>query len=206
MNTKKVFPVIIGVAVVAFLIYSFSSGTESSQQYAEEIKKERLEKDDFMKNDEGSPFNDSTVTFSPLHYFEPDIKFRVNADLEPIENKKMIVLPTSDGKEKKYLEYAYATFKLEGVKNKLLILEIIDMGPYKGTLFLAFADETSARETYGAGRYLDLKKVPGAATITLDFNKTYNPYCAYSERFSCPFPVKENVLKVPIYAGEKTFH
>ena len=206
MNTKKVFPVIIGVAVVAFLIYSFSSGTESSQQYAEEIKKERLEKDDFMKNDEGSPFNDSTITFSPLHYFEPDIKFRVNADLEPIENKKMIVLPTSDGKEKKYLEYAYATFKLEGVKNKLLILEIIDMGPYKGTLFLAFADETSARETYGAGRYLDLKKVPGAATITLDFNKTYNPYCAYSERFSCPFPVKENVLKVPIYAGEKTFH
>lgn len=196
----------IGVAVVAFLIYSFGSGSETSEQYVEEIKKERQEKNDFMKHDDGSPFKDSTIIFSPLHYFEPDVKFRVNADLEPIENKKMVVLSTSDGKEKKYLEYAYASFKLDGVKNKLLILEIVDMGPYKGTLFLAFADETSAKETYGAGRYLDLKKVPGAATINLDFNNAYNPYCAYSEKFSCPFPPSENVIKVAIKAGEMSFH
>ncbi len=206
MNAKKIFPVVIGIAIIGFLIYSFSGENETSGQYMAEIKKERQEKDEFMKNDEGSPFRDSSITFSPLHYFEPDVKFRVNADLEAIENKKMIVLPTSDGKEKKYLEYAYASFKLDGVKNKLLILEIVDMGPYKGTLFLAFADDTSTKETYGAGRYLDLKKVPGAATITLDFNKAYNPYCAYSEKFSCPFPPSENIIKVAIAAGEKTFH
>lgn len=195
-----------GIAIIGFLIYSFSGGNKTSSQYIAEIKKERQEKDEFMKNEEGSPFRDSSITFSPLHYFEPDVKYRVNADLEAIENKKMIVLPTSDGKEKKYLEYAYASFKLNGVKNKLLILEIVDMGPYKGTLFLAFADDTSTKETYGAGRYLDLKKVPGAATITLDFNKAYNPYCAYSEKFSCPFPPSENIIKVAIAAGEKTFH
>jgi uncharacterized protein (DUF1684 family) len=88
----------------------------------------------------------------------------------------------------------------------LLILEILDVGPYRATLFLAFADATSANETYGAGRYLDLKKVPGATTVTLDFNKAYNPYCAYSDKFSCPFPPKENVLKVAVRAGEKSYH
>ncbi len=159
-----------------------------------------------MKDSEESPFQDSLAHYDSLKYFPADVKYRVNADIEPIHNKKMVVLPTSDDKEKKYMEYAYASFKLDGVENKLLILEIVDMGPYKGTLFLAFADETSAKETYGAGRYLDLKKVPGAKTLTLDFNKAYNPYCAYSENFSCPFPPKENLLKIAIKAGEKNYH
>ncbi|MBA4144910.1 MAG: hypothetical protein C0523_04045 [Cytophaga sp.] len=207
MTAKKIFPILIVIVIAGVLIYSFSSGSESAEQYISEIKKERAEKDNFMKKDEGSPFvQDSTIAFSPLHYFEPDVKYRVNASIEPVQNKKMVVLATSDGKEKKYMEYAYARFKLNGVESKLLILEIVDMGPYKGTLFLAFADETSAKETYGAGRYLDLKKVPGAATLLLDFNKAYNPYCAYSEKFSCPFPPSENIVKVAIAAGEKTFH
>jgi uncharacterized protein (DUF1684 family) len=134
------------------------------------------------------------------------MKYRVNANLVPVENKKIVLLPTSDGEEKQYKEYAYAEFSLDGEKNKLLILEIVDAGPYRGTLFLAFADATSANETYGAGRYLDLKKVPGATTVTLDFNKAYNPYCAYSDKFSCPFPPNENVLKVAVRAGEKSYH
>ena len=79
------------------------------------------------------------------------------------------------------------------------------MGPTRGTLFLAFADETSARETYGAGRYLDLKKIGGATEIELDFNRAYNPYCAYAEGFSCPLPPPENILKIAIRAGEKTY-
>jgi Uncharacterized conserved protein len=92
------------------------------------------------------------------------------------------------------------------VNNRVLILEFIQSGSYRGTLFLPFADETSADETYGAGRYLDLKKTPGASTMVLDFNKAYNPYCAYSDNFSCPFPPKENILKVAIKAGEKSYH
>lgn len=107
---------------------------------------------------------------------------------------------------RKHTEYAYAEFELDGIKNKLLILEIRDMGPYRGTLFLAFADKTSAVETYGAGRYLDVKKVPGATSVTLDFNEAYNPYCAYNDWYSCPFPPKENILEVAIQAGEKTYH
>lgn len=195
------------MAFLATIIYYSISGGESLEEYTAIILKEREEKNLFLKNDTGSPFNmDSTIKFTALNYYAPDLKYKVTADIMPISPKKVIVLPTSDGIEKKYLEYAYAEFKLEGKENKLLILEVMDAGPYKGTLFLAFADETSADETYGAGRYIDLKKVPGATTLTIDFNKAYNPYCAYSDGFSCPFAPKENVLAVKVRAGEKSYH
>lgn len=216
MKSKQI--IVLGVmAFLATIVFYSLTGGESPEDYAQAILKEREEKDIFMKSDSGSPFRsveaqtkkDSTQTiidFKGLNYFEPDLKFKVNANLISIENKKVVVLPTSDGKEKKYLEYAFAEFSLEGKQNKLLILEIMDAGPYRGTLFLAFADETSTNETYGAGRYIDLKKVPGASSMVLDFNKAYNPYCAYSDNFSCPFPPKENVLTIAVKAGEKKYH
>jgi hypothetical protein len=206
MKFSRLISIVSVLSIAGFIFYSISGG-ESKEEFASSIQQKREEKDLFMKNDAGSPFKmDSTIKFTSLHYFEPDINFRISANLIPIEHKKVVVLPTSDGLEKKYLEYAYAEFNLEGKENKLLILEIMNAGPYRGTLFLAFADETSTVETYGAGRYLDLKKVPGASSITLDFNQAYNPYCAYSDNFSCPFPPKENVLKIAMKAGEKKYH
>jgi uncharacterized protein len=203
MKPKHLIIVVIVVTVLVVVFYSITGSGD--QEYVAQLENERKEKDSFMKNGEGSPFEGNEETFSGLSYFPPNPTFRIQANLEPIENKKMLALPTSDGKEKRYIEYAYATFNLEGKKNKLLLLEILDAGPFKGTLFLAFADATSAMETYGAGRYLDIKKTPGASTILLDFNRAYNPYCAYSDKFSCPFPPKENVLSVAILAGEKSY-
>jgi uncharacterized protein len=212
MKTKSIL-IIALLAFVATIVFYCLSGGESSEEYNKAILKEREEKDLFMKSDETSPFRmeetDSMKhgdNFKVLNYFPPDLKFKVNANLVPIKDKKVVVLPTSDGTEEKYLEFVYAEFKLEGKENKLLILEVMDAGPYRGKLFLAFADATSASETYGAGRYIDLKKVPGATTIILDFNKAYNPYCAYSDNFSCPFPPKENVLAIAVKAGEKKYH
>ena len=204
MKTSRIIIVIGLLAFVAVLYYSMRGG-ESLEDYARELQKEREEKDVMMKSGDDSPFAKSTDPFTGLNYFPPDLKYRITADLVPIESKKTLSLPTSDGKVKHYQEYAYAEFNLDGVFNRLLILEIIDSGPYRGTLFLAFADETSAAETYGAGRYLEVKKTPGASTITLDFNRAYNPYCAYSDAFSCPFPPRENILKVAIKAGEKNY-
>jgi uncharacterized protein (DUF1684 family) len=205
MKSTYFFGILILAGVIAFVLYSLRGGP-SPEDYAIEIGRERTVKDLFMKNESDSPFAGLKEGFQGLHYFSPDLKYKINANLVPIENKKVIALSTSDGLEKKYLEHAYAEFELDGMLNRLLILEITDPGKYRGTLFLAFADETSARETYGAGRYLELKKVPGASSVVLDFNKAYNPYCAYSNNFSCPFPPKENVLKVAIKAGEKSYH
>lgn len=204
MKTKNLVIIIIVIAVVAGIYYSFT-GTQTSEAYIAKIQQLRKEKDTDMREGEDSPFADS-IEFTGLKYFPVDAKYRIDARLVEIGQKKTVTLPTSDGKQKTYQEYAYAKFTLDGIENKLLILEIIDMGPYRGTLFLAFADKTSAAETYGAGRYLEVKKVPGAQSITLDFNEAYNPYCAYSDKFSCPFPPKENILEVAINAGEKSYH
>ena len=204
MKTRNIFYLFISVGVSVLLYYTFR-GDDTIQAYTRQIAKERQEKDEFMRSADASPFATKKDSFGGLKYFPPDTKFRIQANLRPTEKKNIITLATNDGKSQAYLTYAYAEFDFENLHNKLLILEVLEEGPDRGKLFLAFADQTSANETYGAGRYLDVKKVPGASTITLDFNNAYNPYCAYSDAFSCPFPPAENMLKIAIKAGELTY-
>jgi len=204
MKTKDIIILTIAALTATTLYYSFR-GNSSNPDYLASVNKERRDKDEYMKSGEDSPFGEQRKNFKGLNYFPPDVNYRISANLIPVEKKKMVLLPASDGSEKKYLEYAFAEFELNNILCRLLILEVVDDN-YRGTLFLAFADSTSANETYGAGRYLDLKKTPGATSITLDFNNAYNPYCAYSDAFSCPFPPKENVLKTAVRAGEKKYH
>lgn len=199
---KYVIPIVILIAIGVLVYFSVSSD-ESPEMYAAALKAERERKEDFLKNDPASPFRGRN--YRSLNYFEPDPAYRAIARLEDIAVKQVRVLETSTGEEAKYLDYAWAVFELRGKECRLLILEIMEMGPNRGKLFLAFADETSSRETYGGGRYIDLKKVPAASTIEIDFNKAYNPYCAYNESYSCPLPPRENLLKIPIRAGERTF-
>lgn len=198
--------ILLGVIIVIITIFYAFQGSHDETAYRKEIEKEREDKDRFMRTSSESPFAKPKEQYTGLKYYPPDIKYRILADLQPIQQKKVVVLSTNDGKEQRYIEYAYAQFKLDGVSNKLLILEITDMGPFRGKLFLAFGDETSTVETYGAGRYLDVTKTPGSTTIKLDFNLAYNPYCAYDNTYSCPLPPSENLLNIAIKAGEKTYH
>jgi uncharacterized protein (DUF1684 family) len=205
VKTKSIFSILTLILVIVIIFYSFrSSGDEAA--YREELKNERADRELYMRGADDSPFADSLDAFHGLNYYEPDLRFRIVAQLTEIKDRKPIILQTSDGKEQHYVEYAYAEFDFGGFHNKLLILESMDMGSVKGKLLLAFGDETSGGETYGAGRYLDIAKVPGSQTIMLDFNKAYNPYCAYSAKFSCPFPPPENLLEIAVKAGEKNYH
>lgn len=205
MKPRNIILLLVIAVVMATVLYTVY-GSKDQTTYINQIKKERDEKDKFMRTSNESPFADNVESFTGLKYYPPDLKWKVTASLIPIENKKPVVLTTNDGKEERYMEYAHAQFDFSGFRNRLLILEVIAMGPSRGKLFLAFGDATSADETYGAGRYLDVAKAPGANTITLDFNKAYNPYCAYTEKFSCPLPPSENLLTIPIQAGEKSYH
>ena len=72
----------------------------------------------------------------------------------------------------------------------------------ENSLFLPFTDQTNGKELYGGGRYMDVE-IPLSDAIILDFNKAYNPYCACSDRYSCPIPPQENDLQIPILLGEK---
>lgn len=192
------------LAISSFVYFSISGGP-SPEEYAASIQSDRQRKDAIMTNGSESPFKNSNEAFKGLSYFPPDLQYRVIADLEPIREKQVRLLITNRGEYQRYLDYAWARFDLGGRACKLLILEVMDMGPNRGKLFLAFADETSTKETYGGGRYLDLKKVAAATTIELDFNQAYNPYCAYNHNYSCPLPPPENLLKIPIPAGEKVY-
>ena len=203
MKIERIIIGIIILSIVGFIFYSIQ-GSQSSEGYIAEIKNFREEKDKLLVT-EGNPFASNPSAFKGLKYYDPDPAFRISASLKPARDRKVVRLPTNDGMESRYLEYGYAEFSIDGEKCRLLILELMEPGPNRGDLFLAFADETSASETYGAGRYLDIKKVPGSSSILLDFNKAYSPYCAYSDNYSCPFPPRENILPVAIRAGEMIY-
>lgn len=205
MKPKSLILLFVASVVIITILYTVY-GSKDQTSYVSEVLKEREEKDQYMRSSQESPFYSDPASFTGLKYFPPDLKYKITANLTRIEQKKQVLLATNDGKQERYVEYAYAEFDFMGFHNKLLILEIIDEGVSRGKLFLAFGDGTSAKETYGAGRYLDIEKVQGSNTITLDFNKAYNPYCAYNDKFSCPLPPQENLLVIPINAGEKIYH
>lgn len=204
MKRQNIILLAIVVVILVSVLYSFM-GSRDQAAYVQKIQEVREERDRFMRTSKESPFAEHPDRFQGLNYFPVDTRYKITANLTPIQNKQVILLATSDGKEERYVEYAHANFDLDGYHNKLLILEMVDAGPVKGKLFLAFGDETSAAETYGAGRYLDVTKAQGSNTITLDFNEAYNPYCAYSKEFSCPLPPRENLLNIAIRAGEKNY-
>lgn len=187
--------------IIVILFYSFSGG-ESREEYIARIATVRAEKDVFFKYNSESPFANNSESFKGLNYYQPDPDYKVNARLTLSDKKEVITLGTNDSLTKAYKNFGIAEFELGGKTNHLLILEMYE--PLDGKLFLAFADQTSAEETYGAGRYLDVE-YSGDDFLTLDFNLAYNPYCAYVEGYSCPFPPPGNLLETPIKAGEKIY-
>lgn len=197
---KSFIGVIIGAVIILIFWYSFQGGNDP-QDYIDRIVNERVEKDTYFREASDSPVKGQE--FTGLEYYSPDPGYRVKARLIPIEEKRIVDMPTNDGKTKEYREFALAEFELNGQINQLMVYEL-PAGPYKGKLFIPFADATSDFETYAGGRYLDPED-PAGDSIILDFNLAYNPYCAYDEGYSCPLPPPANLLDIPIKAGEKTY-
>ena len=109
------------------------------------------------------------------------------------------------GREQDFLRWGEFRFKVGG---KEQAIQVYKSDPAEGRLFILFRDVTSGKETYGAGRYLDLepdKDQTVEKKWIFDFNKAYNPWCVYSENYTCPLVPPENWLEVPIYAGEKNY-
>jgi uncharacterized protein (DUF1684 family) len=111
-------------------------------------------------------------------------------------------MQTSTGGVQEYFKVGQIRFKVGAQDAALQMYESVDN---PGSYFVPFVDATAPAETYGAGRYLEPEEIH-AGELLVDFNFAYNPYCAYNDRWSCPFPPPENRLKVRIEAGEKKFH
>ncbi len=187
--------------VVGVAIYLANTGDPSPEEYISTIEKERKDKDDFMRSSSESPFKGRE--FGELKYYPIKPEYKVMANVKQLEEKEIVQLGTSDGKVQPYQKFAYVEFELLGERHQLTLLRQAAPGMQSVT-FLAFADATSGEETYGGGRYLDVS-VKNARQITLDFNTAYNPYCDYNASYSCPLPLKENILSIAIEAGEKNY-
>ncbi|SMP29353.1 DUF1684 domain-containing protein [Chryseobacterium profundimaris] len=147
---------------------------------------------------------DNLKNFKQHPFFPIDEKYRVTAKFTRTENAEAFDLPTSSGKSKSYREYGKATFDLDGKSYTLSLYQSLDLlkqKKYKDYLFLPFRDATNGKETYGGGKYMDLK-IPEGDTIILDFNVSYQPYCAYNAYdYNCPIVPDKNRLPVEIRAG-----
>jgi uncharacterized protein len=136
----------------------------------------------------------------PLRYFPPDESYRVPAQLRLANERPKVTMPTSTGTQRRYQLVGVLEFKLQN--QNMSLGAFVEDGQPIVDLFVPFVDTTSGQDTYPAGRYLDLH--PTATGIyTIDFNRAYNPYCAYNESYECPYPPPSNRLKIAIRAGEK---
>lgn len=145
------------------------------------------------------------VKFSSLNFYSPDIKYRVVAFFVKAKKPKKFKMKTSTDRKPAYAKYGEVHFDIGGVAYKLNVYQNIEFSKKEGFekyLFLPFTDLTNGETTYGGGRYIDLE-IPDGKTIVIDFNKAYNPYCAYAHSYSCPIPPAENFLNVKIEAGVK---
>src|ERR1700704_1549855 len=145
-----------------------------------------------------------------LRFFPVDENYRVQCVFEPVENSRWFKMETSGPVKKMYRTYGIAHFTLHDTLLKLNIYQsqsLMETKEYRDYLFIPFTDITSGNESYEGGRYFDFKSNDILnKKFELDFNKAYNPYCAYvSNRYSCPIPPKENDLPVAIRAGEMVF-
>lgn len=193
----------VALVVLGSLVYTLSGG-ESTAQYTERIEAERERQFKYLKFNLESPLTEAQKgDLDQLDFYPVDETFKVKARLEPLEVKKMVQIPLTDGSVEKYVRHSFVVFELKGQEVKVLLLQAADEAD-KRNFFLAFADATSGEETYGGGRYLNLRQ-DGQRSITIDFNLAYNPYCAYNPEFACPIPPKENILEIPIPAGEKNY-
>ncbi len=160
------------------------------------------------ENPETSPLPDRyRKDFKTLDFFKPDTSFVVTATFERTPEAIPFFMPTTTERKSREVVYGIATFVLKGKTHKLEIYQnkaLMQQEAYKDYLFLPFIDKTNGEQTYGGGRYIDLS-IPKGNTIVINFNKAYNPYCAYNKKYSCPIVPGINSLDIEILAGVKAF-
>ncbi|MFK8037315.1 MAG: DUF1684 domain-containing protein [Crocinitomicaceae bacterium] len=145
--------------------------------------------------------------FKGHHFYDSNLQYRVAATIVLTPESDTFGMKTSTDRKPLYRKYAVASFELGGQPLELSIYQNIKYSQiegHKNSLFLLFNDLTNGNETYGGGRYIDLEK-SNTNTIIIDFNLSYNPYCHYNSKYSCPIPPSENNLPIPIEAGIKSY-
>ena len=146
---------------------------------------------------------------SLLRFYPIDHNYRVDCSFERLADSAWFQMPTSGAVVRMARKYGRLKFRLHDTTMHLVVFQLqflLAKAETRDYLFVGFTDMTSAVDTYGAGRYIDcvIGDIRGGKMV-LDFNKAYNPYCAYTTGYNCPIPPRENDLPVAILAGEKNY-
>jgi uncharacterized protein len=204
---KKVSTILCFLLIASALTGQISQ--DSLRIYNDTIAKHRTGKNIRLMYSESTPLTTQQLSsFKGLNYFPPDIRFRIEATLVRDPEPEVVFLTTTTDRMPEYLKYGEVRFWIDTLELSLIAYQnkkLLDVVRDEDNLFIPFRDGTSGTETYEGGRYIDCKIPDEGQTTLLDFNKAYNPYCAYNPRFSCVIPPEENRLPVRIEAGEKKF-
>ncbi|GAB2861599.1 DUF1684 domain-containing protein [Hymenobacter ruber] len=196
----------LAAAIIGIILYSLNDAKPNNSAYLAQLNKFRSEKNRSFRQSAESPIAAAQKPqFDSLKYYPGDLVFVPHADIARTENPDTTLIQMSDNKAEKYLNWGVVKFNINNAPQQLRVY--LKANGRDSTLFIPFTDLTNGHETYGGGRYLDAP-IPrlNETEIELDFNRAYNPYCAYNNEYSCPVPPAENRLQVAIPAGEKSFH
>ena len=171
----------------------------ATDTWREELERERAAKNEFMARHAESPFLLGRVPFHDLVYFPPDPAFRVAAKLTRLATPAEAYLRTNRDNQAVMRYLGDLAFKLDGQSLKL---RVYHAGEGVGrSVFVPFRDRTTGTESNPAGRYLILE-LNEDDVYDVDFNRAFNPYCAYTDDYECSYPPADNDLPVSIRAGE----
>jgi uncharacterized protein len=195
--------------ILFFLILTAGYAPALAQSIKKDIKTHREKYLSDLLSEEHSPFYKKENELKNIQFYKAKKKYRVECSFERTLNEESFDMATYSGMTKKFVRYGILTFRLDGREFRLEVyqnLMLLRMEGFKDYLFIPFKDLTNGGTTYGGGRYFDIKvsDIKGDK-LMLDFNKCYNPYCAFSDGYNCPIPPKVNHLDVAIKAGEKNF-
>ena len=191
--------------VLVFVFLSCIEEEDNALIYNEStIIERRKELDNFFKHDASSPLKEQQKNeFNGLQYFPPSEEFAFYAQFKVNQNPDTVQLLTSKGFEKRTL-LRYGVFSVQDQDGATFTLTgYRSLNADDDMVFIPFKDKTNGRETYESGRYLEVEFTEDNTEYLLDFNKAYNPYCAYNKDYACPLVPKDNVLSISIKAGEK---
>lgn len=188
------------------LIFLFQASVLLSQETAQEFQN-HLNKEFATRED--SPLTEEDFkAFKGLSFYPINEKFIVQARFVRTPTEKVFKMKTTSSRLPEYVKYGELHFVIENQTFQLNVYQNIDLikkEGYEDYLFLPFSDVTCGKESYIGGRYIDMR-IPKSDKVVIDFNKAYNPYCAYNHKYSCPIVPLENDLPIEILAGVKKFH
>ena len=189
------------------LLLSMVCFAQAQTDQASQLKRWHETRDESFRNRAQTPLTSAgLLKFKGLEYFDLNEKFIVKARFDRTEDERIFMMPTvNGGKPLKYFKRGILKFELDGRSFSLTAFQSEAAAKKNYALFVPFRDLTSGAETYGTGRYLDIK-TPAGAEVILDFNYAFNPNCAYgNDQYVCPVAPRENFLQIEIKAGEKIF-